>query len=197
LAALIVALVVGSGPPAHVAAHSTKAGAIEITHPMTYESAPGARNAAVWMTLRNAGRAPDRLLSAHTPLAATTTIVGIAPARAARPGQGLAILPGERLEMSPSRIHLRLEDLKKTLGAWDTFPMTLVFKRAGRVTVEVMVEEETGTAAPASPAAAAPAAGTPAAGTPAPASGGLPVAPSTSSGPAPADGKAPEPAHRH
>jgi periplasmic copper chaperone A len=37
--------------------------------------------------------------------------------------------------------HIVLTGVKKQLGAYDAFTMTLVFERAGKVEVEVQVEE--------------------------------------------------------
>ena len=37
--------------------------------------------------------------------------------------------------------HILLSGMKKQLGAYDAFVMTLVFERAGKVEVEVQVEE--------------------------------------------------------
>jgi copper(I)-binding protein len=38
--------------------------------------------------------------------------------------------------------HILLTGVKKPIGAYDSFPMTLTFERAGKVEVEVMVEEK-------------------------------------------------------
>lgn len=45
------------------------------------------------------------------------------------------------LEMSISGDRLILHNVTKSLWAYDTFPMTLVFERAGRIDIDVMVEE--------------------------------------------------------
>ena len=45
------------------------------------------------------------------------------------------------LVLSADGPHLLLGGFKKRLSAYDTFKLTLVFEKAGRIEVEVMVEE--------------------------------------------------------
>jgi hypothetical protein len=54
---------------APAAAHSNKKNGLEIVHPWTPASAKDAAAARVFMTVRNAGGGPDRLVSASTPRA--------------------------------------------------------------------------------------------------------------------------------
>jgi copper(I)-binding protein len=48
----------------------------------------------------------------------------------------------EELVLGRGGPHFLLSDLAKQLAAYDSFPMTLNFERAGNVVIEVLVEEE-------------------------------------------------------
>jgi copper(I)-binding protein len=57
----------------------------------------------------------------------------------------LVISSRGKLEMSSAGPRLLLKGFKKRLNAYDSFELTLVFEKAGRMPIEVMAEEaETG-----------------------------------------------------
>ena len=105
---------------------------------------PGTQTVAVCMTLKSLGPQGDRLLSATTPLASKVDVwresAGGSSADTRTPTT-LDVAGGRRLEMSMSGDRLVLYGVDKALWAYDTFPMTLIFERAGRVEIDVMVEE--------------------------------------------------------
>ena len=129
-------------------AHGTKTKTIEIVHPWTRETA-GAIEATVevYMTIKNRGRAADRLLGVETPLAKSVEIMDLPEQGDMRRVDRIAIEAGESTELLPSGAKLRLTGVARPLPAYDTFPMTLIFEHAGRIMIEVLVEEG---AAPAS-----------------------------------------------
>ena len=53
----------------------------------------------------------------------------------------LKIPAGSDLVLNADGPHLLLTGFKQKLNAYDSFSLTLVFEKAGRVVVEVMVEE--------------------------------------------------------
>lgn len=126
-------------------AHGVKTKTIEIVHPWTYETSGIVEpTVAVFVKLKNHSRQSDRLLGAETALA-TAVELHDAP----RPGSGLSqrvasleIKAGQDVELSPSGYRLRLTGVKKAFSAYDTFPVTLVFARAGKVEIDVLVEEK-------------------------------------------------------
>jgi copper(I)-binding protein len=62
----------------------------------------------------------------------------------------LVISSRGKLEMSSAGPRLLLKGFKKRLNAYDSFELTLVFEKAGRMPIEVMAEEaETGEHKPA------------------------------------------------
>ena len=83
----------------------------------------------------------DRLLGATTPIAASVELQDVPQSRETRPVSAIEIRAGGDVELLPSRAKLRLAGVKKALSAYDTFPMTLIFEKAGRIEVEVLVEE--------------------------------------------------------
>jgi periplasmic copper chaperone A len=116
-------------------AHDIKHGNLQIVHPWAHQSgAQNASTAGVYMLIRNLGQTPDRLVSASTARAGQVNLV-------ASPQGGFVIKPGQARKLSVKTGYVRLHGLKKPLYAHDNFPLTLVFEKAGRVDVEVQVEE--------------------------------------------------------
>jgi periplasmic copper chaperone A len=142
--AVLLSLAVALAPPAAMA-HSHKKKALEIVHPWTPAMVEAnVANIPVYMKLKNGGGAPERLLSATTPLADKVELIE-------PKAQGAMTLPtvatalsvpaGGELALSADGPHLLLGGVKKRLSAYDSFKITLVFEKAGRMEIEVMVEE--------------------------------------------------------
>ena len=123
-------------------AHSHKLTQLEIVHPWCIETEDTAKPVVVSMTIRNAGTKPDRLLRASASNAAKTELRAGAPGDA-EGGVTASIPVGGRdaVDLKPGGPHILLTGVTKPLGAYDSFLMTLTFERAGKVEVEVMVEE--------------------------------------------------------
>jgi periplasmic copper chaperone A len=123
-------------------AHSHKLKALEIVHPWCIETEDTAKPVVVSMTIKNAGSKPDRLLRASASSAAKTELRAGAPPDAE--GDVMAAIPVGRGEVNLKRggPHILLTGVKKPLSPYDSFLMTLTFERAGKVEVEVMVEEK-------------------------------------------------------
>lgn len=133
---LITAALVLSPIPAW--AHEFKAGDLEIQHPWSRATGQS-RPAAGYLKIRNTGATPDRLLGATTPIAenamlhVTTIENGVAKML---PAEGIEIPPGGEIVLAPkSEYHLMITGLKQKLAKGDTFPVTLIFERAGKVDV--------------------------------------------------------------
>lgn len=118
--------------------HSHKNKNLEIGHPYTMASAKGATTAQVFMTIKNSGGVPERLLSASTPRAAK---VELTVADGAAKDAAFTIGPGKSLVLGPQGGYLVLTGVRKALTAYDDFKMALEFERSGRVIVDVVVEE--------------------------------------------------------
>lgn len=115
-------------------AASFKLGPITVSHPWAPPSATEA--AALFLEMRNDGTRPDRLIAAATPIAGTV----IFRANDGTPLEYYDLLPKRPVSLQPGRRYLALRDLKGPLALDDTFPVTLQFAEAGRVTVKAVVE---------------------------------------------------------
>ncbi len=139
--ALAASLLVILSAPAF--AHSFKLGALEIGHPWARETPAGAKTGAGYLTVRNTGAQPDRLIAVSTPGAATVEIHegftenGVAKMREV---EGIEIPAGGEAKLAPGGFHLMLIDLKEGLAEGMSVPATLTFEKAGTVEVELAVE---------------------------------------------------------
>jgi len=97
----------------------------------------------VYLKITNTGAASDRLIGASTPISAAASLheskleKGIMKMRAV---DAVAVAPGEAVELKPNGEHVMLTGLKQPLKQGDSFPLTLMFEKAGDVAVTVKVE---------------------------------------------------------
>ena len=140
---LLLALTMLGMSPVAVVAHEFKVGDLEIDHP--WSRATGQSRPAVgYLTIRNHGTQPERLLGVETRIAehamvhANVIENGVAKMMAA---EGLEIPPGGEVALAPKGdYHLMFMGLKQGLAEGDTFRVTLIFKHAGRVEVTFVTE---------------------------------------------------------
>ena len=129
---------------ATVFAHSHEKGDLQIRHPWSRATPPGAKVAAGYLEIRNNGQQPDRLLSASTPVAKkvemhiTEHAGEVAKMRQLR---AFEVPARERLALEPNGAHLMLVDLVQPLKKGERFAMTLRFERAGEIEVQFEVQE--------------------------------------------------------
>src|SRR5262245_41802484 len=126
------------------AAHSHRQKGFEIVHPWCFATADAAATTtAVYMLIKNRGRRPDRLIGATSPAARTIELR--APTAASgdetRAVAAVALPGGREVGLKRTGPHLVLSGLDKPLAPYESFAMTLIFKRAGRIDIEVVVEE--------------------------------------------------------
>ena len=137
-------------------AYDYKVGALEIDHPWSRAVPKGATVAAGYVTIKNTGTEPDRLVGGSTPVAGKFEVhemsmdKGIMKMRPV--AGGVEIKPGETLELKPQSFHIMMMGLKQPIEKGKPFKGSLVFEKAGAVDVDFAVE-----AVGATPAAAAPA----------------------------------------
>jgi copper(I)-binding protein len=128
---------------AAAAADIAKVGDITIQEPWVRASLGNAPNSAAYMTLETVAATPDRLISGSTPVAAKVELHthimegGVAKMR---PVEAIEVAPGAPTVLEPGGPHVMLRGLTQKLEAGATMPLTLVFERAGEVTLEVSVE---------------------------------------------------------
>jgi copper(I)-binding protein len=120
------------------------AGPIGIENAWTRATAAGQTVGGGFMTIANAGKTDDRLVSATSPVAAEVQIHDMSMEggvmRMRQLTGGLAVPAGARVELKPRSLHLMFMQLKAPLVAGQTVPVTLQFEKAGSVAVQFRIE---------------------------------------------------------
>ena len=119
-------------------------GPIEVIRPWSRATPKGATTGAGYVTLRNTGTTPDRLIGGSTEVGKRVEIHTMEMAqgvmRMRQLTGGLEIKPGETVELKPGSLHLMFVDLTRPLQNGEHIKGTLVFERAGKVDVDYTVE---------------------------------------------------------
>ncbi|MER8482019.1 copper chaperone PCu(A)C [Mesorhizobium sp. M1322] len=127
-----------------VFAHEFRVGDLEIGHPWSRATPPGAKVAGGYFTVTNTGSSPDRLLSISSEISAKAELheMGVSDGvMTMRPvTRGLEIPAGGKVALAPGGYHLMFVGLKRQPKQGETFPATLTFEKAGTVTVDFAVE---------------------------------------------------------
>ncbi|RWP76615.1 copper chaperone PCu(A)C [Mesorhizobium sp.] len=127
-----------------VFAHEFRVGDLEIGHPWSRATPPGAKVAGGYFTVTNTGSSPDRLLSISSEISAKAELheMGVSDGvMTMRPVTGgLEIPAGGKVALAPGGYHLMFVGLKRQPKLGETFPATLTFEKAGTVTVDFAVE---------------------------------------------------------
>ena len=139
---ILVAGVVALSSGAH--ANDYKVGGLEIKNPWSRAVPKGATVAAGYVTIRNTGAEPDRLVSGSSPVAGKFEFHEMSMDKGVmrmRPvAGGLEIKPGQSLELKPQSIHIMMTGLKQPIEKGKPFKGSLVFEKAGAVEVDFTVE---------------------------------------------------------
>ena len=139
---MLVAGVIALSLSAH--ANDYKVGALEIDHPWSRAVPKGATVAAGYLTIKNTGTEPDRLVSGSTPVAGKFEIHEMTMDKGVmrmRPvPAGVVIKPGETVELKPQSMHIMMMGLKQPIEKGKSFKGSLVFEKAGAVDVDFAVE---------------------------------------------------------
>ncbi len=115
---------------------------LSITHPWSRATTMAGGNGVVFLTIVNAGTEADALVAAASPVARMVSlhrtvmkdkIMEMRPAKeVAVPARGSAVL-------KPGATHIMLMGLKAPLRQGQTLPLTLTFRKAGKIEVQVPV----------------------------------------------------------
>lgn len=101
-----------------------------------------------FLTIENKGRNADRLVGASTPVAKSVELHTMSMqgnVMKMREVPGIDIAAATTLEMKPGEgYHLMLMGLRQPLKAGERFPLTLQFEKAGKLDVEVSVQDKVG-----------------------------------------------------
>lgn len=124
-------------------AQDYSAGALRINHPWTRATPPGAKNGAAYFRINNSGEA-DELLAASGPELAQRVELHVHlhenGAMMMRQVPKVDVPAKGEVTFKPMGYHVMLIGLKKPLQAGEKWPLTLKFRKAGDVRVDVMVE---------------------------------------------------------
>jgi copper(I)-binding protein len=140
---LLVCLLLGALPAAAARAEDYRAGDIRVEHPWARATAGNSRIGAAYLTIEDVGSTPDRLVGIETPMAGAAELHAEmldGNVMQMRPVGAIEIHPGAPTVLQPGGLHVMLMDLKDALKAGDSFPLTLVFERAGKLEITVPVE---------------------------------------------------------
>ena len=101
-------------------------------------------NGAGYAVISNSGSEADKLTAVASPVAARveiheTMVMNGQAMMHPRPG-GLAIPAGGAASLKPGGLHLMMMGLKRPLKTGEHFPMVLTFQKAGKMTVDFVVQ---------------------------------------------------------
>lgn len=124
-------------------AHSFKLGELTIGHPYARSTAPGQPAGGAYLSIRNAGTAGDKLVSASADVSKTVELHEMkmeGDVMRMREVSAVEVPAGKAVELKPGGLHIMLMGLKAPLKQGEKFPLKLKFEKAGEVTVTVNVE---------------------------------------------------------
>jgi copper(I)-binding protein len=126
--------------PLAAIAHDHGAKGIEVVHAWAPAmSEADTKSTAVYMTMKNRSNAGDRLIAARARVASKVEIHE--PGKESTSVAAVPIDAGKDLELSSAGHYLLLAGVSSRLQVHDTFKIALEFERAGRVVVDVIVED--------------------------------------------------------
>lgn len=116
--------------------------AIAVEAPFARASAGPVRNGAAFLTLRNGSGEDDRLVAARAPVADRVelhTHLHENGVMRMRQVEAIEVPAGGTAMLKPGGDHVMLMGLKAPLQEGESFPLTLVFEKAGEITVDVTI----------------------------------------------------------
>ncbi len=127
-------------------AGSAMAGTIEIEDAYARAASPVAKTGAAFMHISNNGDVDDRLVAVKTDVARTpelhTHIMEDGVAKMREVPEGFVIPAHGTTVLKRGGLHIMLMGLTKPFIQGETITLTLVFEKAGEITVEVPIDNE-------------------------------------------------------
>ncbi len=130
------------------ATHEYKLGELEIAHPWSRATLPGAKVATGYLVVKNHGSTADRLVSITGAIAGKAEIHemkmndGVMSMRPAK--DGVEIPAGGEVKLEPGAYHIMFMELNAPAVEGEKFAATLTFEKAGTVSVEFAVDKAGG-----------------------------------------------------
>lgn len=133
-------------------AHEYTLGDLHILHPHARPTVPMQPNGAAYLDIENHGKSADQLLTIATPIAAHADVHTMSMENNVMKMREVTLpelAPGSKITMTPGMgYHIMLSGLTRPLKSGETFPMTLTFKHAGKIDVNVNVDSLGGSVMP-------------------------------------------------
>lgn len=131
---------------ASASAHDYRSGNITVDHPYARATVAGQTSGGAYLTLENKGNSADTLVSAQSPAATSVEIHTMSMTAdhvmRMREVGNLEIKAKEKIAMQPGDgYHIMLIGLKAPLKVGDKLPLTLTFKKAGKIETSIFVED--------------------------------------------------------
>jgi len=123
---------------ASVGAHEYEAGDITVEHPWLRSPGDGETTAPLFMIIENKGDTPDKLIGVRAAKVGKI-VIHADPARIVVP-HGIVIPPRATVTLEPGGPHVGLRDVTKMNPVGWGFELTLIFEKAGEVTIDASVE---------------------------------------------------------
>ncbi|RUM25505.1 DUF1775 domain-containing protein [Rhizobium vallis] len=122
---------------------TVKAGDLEISGGFAKAMLPGQPVGGGFFTVKNNGKADDRLISVTSPAAGEVQIHQMVTKdnvmRMRQLKDGIAIAAGETIKLEPGNLHLMFQKVTTPFKQGDTVPVTLTFEKAGKVDLMLQV----------------------------------------------------------
>ena len=139
--AIIIVAVAGS---IVAQAHKQILGDLTVVHSWSRATAPAQKAGGVFLQIQNAGSQPDRLIAIESDRADVASLhatIRDGDVVKMRPIEGGIEVPAHGVAvLAPGGKHVMLIGLREQLVEDTTFPLTLIFERAGRFEIIAIVE---------------------------------------------------------
>jgi copper(I)-binding protein len=136
-------LVLGLGAPAFAQDAESRLGSLVVTNAWSPATPPTASVGVVYFSISNQGSKADRLLAVSSGVARAVelheshTVKGVVEMRAV---MAVDCPPGVTVKSEPGALHVMLMGLTHPLATGTVFALTLQFRDAGALTLQVPVE---------------------------------------------------------
>ncbi len=125
---------------------SAMASTIQIEQPYARASSPIAKSGGIFLQITNNGPEDDRLIAVRTDAARSpqlhTNIIVDGVAKMRELEDGIPIPAGETVVLQRGGLHVMMMGLTRPLLQGETISVTLVFEKAGEITIEVPIDNE-------------------------------------------------------
>ncbi|MEM5473632.1 copper chaperone PCu(A)C [Hoeflea sp. AS60] len=144
IAILLSAAILGLST-AVVSAHDYKLGSLEIEHPFARATPPNAPVSGGYMTIRNTGNEPDRLLSGEATFAERVEVHEMSMdgevMKMRQLADGLEIPAGGEVVLKPGGYHVMFIGIDSQFKNGESRNVTLTFEKAGTIELDFKVQD--------------------------------------------------------